>query len=68
MFAFGNFLLSIFVVGFDQGHLFSSVQGQKAFDTKWLHEFYHRYATRDWISLSLIRYILSRVALLGHCD
>jgi Probable cobalt transporter subunit (CbtB) len=41
MFAFGNFLLSIFVVGFDQGHLFSSVQSKKAFDTKWLHEFYH---------------------------
>jgi len=35
----GIFLLSIFVVGFDQGHLFSSVQGQKAFDTKWLYEF-----------------------------
>jgi hypothetical protein len=37
----GIFSLSTFVVGFDQGHLFSLVQGQKAFDTKWLHEFYH---------------------------
>ena len=37
----GIFLLSTFVVGFDQGLLFSSVQGQKAFDTKWFHEFYH---------------------------
>ena len=37
----GIFLLSIFVVGLDQGHIFSSVHGQKAFDTKWLHEFYH---------------------------
>ena len=35
----GIFLLSIFVVGFDQGHLFSAVQGQKAYDTKWLMNF-----------------------------
>ena len=26
----GIFLLSIFVVGFDQGHLFSAVQGSKS--------------------------------------
>ncbi|MDQ5868550.1 MAG: CbtB-domain containing protein [Thermoproteota archaeon] len=31
----------MFIVGFDQGHLFSMVQGQKAFDVKWMHEFYH---------------------------
>ncbi|MGH9986689.1 MAG: CbtB domain-containing protein, partial [Nitrososphaeraceae archaeon] len=30
-----------FVVGYDQGHLFSLVEGQKAFDIKWMHEFYH---------------------------
>ena len=34
-------LFGSFVVGYDQGHLFSLVQGQKAFDSKWLHEFYH---------------------------
>ncbi|HYX55737.1 MAG TPA: CbtB domain-containing protein [Nitrososphaeraceae archaeon] len=37
----GVLLFGTFVVGYDQGHLFSLVQGQKAFDTKWLHEFYH---------------------------
>lgn len=30
-------LFGMFVVGYDQGHLFSLVQG----DTKWIHEFYH---------------------------
>ena len=34
-------LFGIFVVGYDQGHLFSLVEGQKAFDIKWMHEFYH---------------------------
>ena len=37
----GVLLFGTFVVGYYQGHLFSFVQGQKAFDTKWLHEFYH---------------------------
>jgi hypothetical protein len=37
----GVLLFGTFVVGYDQGHLFSLVQGKKAFDTKWLHEFYH---------------------------
>jgi Probable cobalt transporter subunit (CbtB) len=37
----GVLLFGTFVVGYDQGHLFSLVHGQKAFDTKWLHEFYH---------------------------
>ena len=37
----GVLLFGTFVVGYDQGHLFSLVQGQKAFDAKWLHEFYH---------------------------
>ncbi len=37
----GILIMGIFVVGYDQGHLFSIVQGQEAFDTKWMHEFYH---------------------------
>jgi hypothetical protein len=35
------FLFTIFLIGFDQGHLFSMVQGQEAFDGKWIHEFTH---------------------------
>ena len=31
----------IFIVGYDQGHLFSIAQGQKAYDELWMHEFYH---------------------------
>jgi Probable cobalt transporter subunit (CbtB) len=34
-------LFTMFIIGFDQGHLFSMVQGQQAFDIKWMHEFYH---------------------------
>jgi Probable cobalt transporter subunit (CbtB) len=34
-------LFGMFLVGYDQGHLFSLAQGQKAFDTKWIHEFSH---------------------------
>ena len=34
-------LFGMFVAGFDQGHLFSLVEGKQAFDTKWLHEFQH---------------------------
>ena len=34
-------LFGTFVVGYDQGHLFSLAEGQKAFDTKLMHEFYH---------------------------
>lgn len=36
VFAFG-----IFVVGFDQGQLFSIVMGDKAFDQQYLHELTH---------------------------
>ena len=36
IFAFG-----IFVVGFDQGQLFSIVMGDKAFDQMYLHELTH---------------------------
>ncbi|HEX7179658.1 MAG TPA: CbtB domain-containing protein [Nitrososphaeraceae archaeon] len=34
-------LFCLFIVGFDQGQLFSIVQGQKAYDGMWMHEFYH---------------------------
>lgn len=34
-------LSGIFIVGYDQGHLFSLVQGQKAYDDLWMHELYH---------------------------
>ena len=34
-------LLGILVLGYDQGHLFSLAQGDQAFDTMWMHEFYH---------------------------
>ena len=37
----GILIMGIFVIGYDQGHLFSIVQGQEAFDTKSMHEFYH---------------------------
>jgi hypothetical protein len=34
-------LFGLFVSGFDQGQLFSLVEGKQAFDNKWLHEFVH---------------------------
>ena len=34
-------VFTMFVVGYDQGQLFSVVEGQGAFDTKWIHEFTH---------------------------
>ena len=37
----GVLLFGMFIVGYDQGQLFSLVQGQKAFDEMWMHEFYH---------------------------
>ena len=36
VFAFG-----LFVVGFDQGHIFSMVQGEQAFDEMFIHELTH---------------------------
>jgi len=33
--------LEIFTVGFDQGHIFSIVLGQEAFDDLYLHELAH---------------------------
>jgi hypothetical protein len=36
------FLFRLFLSGYDQGLLFSLAQEQeKAFDTSWMHEFYH---------------------------
>lgn len=35
------FGIGLFVIGFDQGHLFSIVQGQPAFHDLYLHELYH---------------------------
>ena len=35
------FTFGLFVVGFDQGHLFSLAEGTKAFDDLYLHELYH---------------------------
>ena len=37
----GILFFGMFIIGYDQGHLFSLVEGQKAFDEKWIHEFYH---------------------------
>jgi hypothetical protein len=37
----GVLLIGIFMVGYDQGHLFSMAQGQQAFDNLWMHEFFH---------------------------
>ena len=34
-------IFTMFVVGYDQGHLFSMVQGQEAYDNMWIHEFAH---------------------------
>lgn len=34
-------VFTMFVVGYDQGQLFSVVEGHSAFDTKWIHEFTH---------------------------
>ncbi len=34
-------LFGVFVVGYDQGQMFSIVQGNEAFDTKYLHEVTH---------------------------
>ena len=34
-------IFTMFIVGYDQGQLFSIAQGQKAFDNMWIHEFAH---------------------------
>ena len=35
------FVLGLFIVGFDQGHIFSVVYGESAFIDKFLHELTH---------------------------
>jgi hypothetical protein len=37
----GVMLFGIFMVGYDQGHLFSMAQGEQAYNDLWMHEFYH---------------------------
>jgi uncharacterized membrane protein SpoIIM required for sporulation len=34
-------IFGLFIVGYDQGHLFSLVEGQKAYDNLWIQEFSH---------------------------
>ena len=35
------FGFGLFIIGYDQGHLFSIVLGQEAFDELWIHELTH---------------------------
>jgi|TARA_B100001013_G_C24468373_1_gene386393 cobalt transporter subunit CbtB len=35
------FGMGLFVVGFDQGHIFSTVMGESAFDEMFIHELTH---------------------------
>ena len=35
------FVLGLFVVGFDQGHLFSVIIGEQAFEELYIHELTH---------------------------
>ena len=35
------FVFGLFVVGFDQGHIFSVVMGEQAFDQMFIHELTH---------------------------
>jgi hypothetical protein len=37
----GVLLFGMFVVGYDQGHLFSIAEGEQAYEDLWMHEFYH---------------------------
>lgn len=37
----GIFAFGLFIVGYDQGHLFSTVMGEKAFDELYMHELFH---------------------------
>lgn len=34
-------IFSLYIVGYDQGQLFSLVQGHEAYQSMWLHEFTH---------------------------
>jgi hypothetical protein len=35
------FVIGLFIIGYDQGHIFSLIQGEQAFVDKFLHEFAH---------------------------
>ena len=35
------FIFGLFIVGYDQGHVFSIIQGEEAFIDQFLHEFSH---------------------------
>jgi len=37
----GVMVLGTFMVGFDQGQIFSVAQGEQAYQDLWMHEFYH---------------------------
>jgi hypothetical protein len=37
----GALAFGVFMVGFDQGHIFSMAQGEQAYEDLWMHEFYH---------------------------
>ncbi|MEO9364310.1 MAG: CbtB domain-containing protein [Nitrososphaera sp.] len=37
----GILVFGVFVVGYDQGQLFSIFQGQQAYGDMWMHEFTH---------------------------
>lgn len=37
----GVLVFGTFMVGFDQGHIFSVAQGEQAYGDLWMHEFYH---------------------------
>jgi uncharacterized membrane protein SpoIIM required for sporulation len=37
----GVLVLGVFVMGFDQGQIFSVAQGQQAYNDMWMHEFSH---------------------------
>ena len=48
----GIFVAGLFVVGYDQGHIFSLVYGEQAFEDLYIHELTHD-MRHDWISLPL---------------
>jgi uncharacterized membrane protein SpoIIM required for sporulation len=37
----GVLVLGVFVMGFDQGQIFSIAQGEQAYNDMWIHEFSH---------------------------
>jgi uncharacterized membrane protein SpoIIM required for sporulation len=37
----GVLVFGIFMMGFDQGQIFSVAQGDQAYNNLWMHEFYH---------------------------